>query len=125
MTAVDEVTTLSMSHDDMWNLFDEHGIDTSLTFSNMTKCTRFHLIREAHPALKSLTDDEMEILLSQAKTQTYKQWETVLRKGERIHSLSLLQHGRCIEYDGNAESLMELANQSVECIEHTRPGEAF
>merc|ERR1712070_871245 len=110
MTAVDEVTTLSMCHEDMWNLFTEHGMDCELMFYNMTKCTRFHLIKEAHPILKSLTDDELEILLSKAKTQTYKQWETVLRKGERIHSLSLLQLGRCIEYDGNAEALMELAN---------------
>merc|ERR1712232_607322 len=84
-----------------------------------------YLVRSAHPSLSTLVESNVETLLDAAEVHTYEQWETICRKGEPMQHLTIFEQGRCIEYDGNAEALMELALDSVECIEHTKPGETF
>jgi len=123
LEATETMMTLSISYDEMLSLLTEHSLDAEMIVSNMLKSVRIHLIKEAHPVLKELSMKELDTLLASARTQTYQQWETMFRKGERMQQLTIMEKGRCIEYDGNADTLMELDLDSVECTEHTSPGE--
>jgi len=125
ITAVDEVVTLSISYDEMWKLLRDQNMEAELIFTNMTKAVRIHLIMEAHPSLGSLSDSDLETLLASARTHTYEQWETISRKGEKMQHLTIFEQGRCIEYDGNADTLMENTMSRTECVEHSLPGETF
>lgn len=124
LTAVTEVVTLSISYDEMKDLLQDQP-DSDENFADMAKAVRIHLIRESHPSLKNLTAEECDIVEASVVTQTYEKYDTIFRKGEKMLSLTMLEQGRCIEYDGAACSLMELGLAEVECTEHTRPGETF
>jgi len=125
LTTCDEVTALSVSYDEMRTVLQEHQLDPETCFSNMTRSIRRFLIRDAHPSLRSLEGDELDALLAAARTQKYERWETMIRKGQKMQNLSILELGRCIEYDGHAETLMQLEHDRVDNTEHTRPGETF
>merc|ERR1719473_1406171 len=107
LTAVEEVVTLSISYDEMKDLLQDQA-DSDLNFMKMTKSVRIHLIRESHPSLKTLSESDLDILLASARTQTYEKYETICRKGESMHDLIILEQGQCIEYNGCADTLMEL-----------------
>jgi len=153
LKAIDTVTTLSISYDEMMDILkDQAGADSSL--QRMIKSVRIHLIRESHPILKGLSDDDMDTLIASAKTQTYEKYETIYRQGEKMQALTMLEQGQCIEYNGHADTLMELDarngkaepmgyseyikmctsevlekdlvyNTDVECTEYNTPGETF
>lgn len=121
----EDMTTLSISYDEMWSVLTEQALDTGLIFSNMIMSVRIHLIKEAHPVLKGLKMADLESLFRQSRNRTYKQWEVMFKKGEKMPQLTILEKGRAIEYDGMAQELMELDMSDVVCTEHTVPGETF
>lgn len=126
LKALTECVTLSISYDEMKDLLSKECADGGdEIFISMRRAVRIHMIREAHALLKNASEKELLTLLASAKSQRYKQWDTVLRKGENLNQLSLLEEGCCIEYDGSAEDLMEATCQKMDVNEHSRPGESF
>lgn len=120
-----QVITLSISQDEIRDLFLEHSLDFYANRKLMKQAVRSHLVQEAHPLLKTLSTDELESILSAAQTRWYGQWAPIFKKDDELHSLSILEEGNCIAYDGNAEALLECHDKSVECTEYDRPGETF
>jgi CRP-like cAMP-binding protein len=126
LTAITEAMTLSISYDEMREFLEEEVPDrANEIFDGMLTNVRKFMIKEAHPLLKTCNDAELTSLLACAKTKRFEKWEPILRKGERLEKMSLLEAGCCIDYDGNAEDLMEKTMEEVDVTEHSRPGETF
>lgn len=125
LTAMTEMVTLSISFEELQDLLNENGEEYGMIWEAMTRAVRIHLIMQVHQLLKVSSEKELISLLESAKARRYEQWETIFRKGERLDCISMLEGGSCIEYDGPAESLIDKQFSSVECVEHSRPGETF
>lgn len=116
------VTTLSSSYDEMKELY---GNTAEQVLGSMKRSVRMGLLEAAHSMLKTVPEEELNRLLDSASTQTCVQWETLFTKGDYVDALFILEAGRFIEYDGEAEVLQEHTFSSVECLEHDSPGDTF
>jgi CRP-like cAMP-binding protein len=127
LTAVNDCVTLSISFDELKELLKDQGEQASFQriFVLMERSVRKELIRESHHSLKCLADDDLDRLLDAATSHVHEKYDMILRKGEETKSIIMLLRGCCIEYNADADGLMELDKDEVDCIEHARPGETF
>lgn len=122
VTALTEVQTLSITFLQLQELL---GDDVEETLELMRRSVRTHLVQQIHPHLRMSTHEELTYLLDSASTCHYNHWDFIFRKGEPLNHILMLEDGSVIEYEGDAESLVENTFPSAECIEHSRPGETF
>jgi len=126
LIASTESVTLSISYDEMRELLEEEVPErVDEIFDSMIMNVRMFMIKEAHPLLKTCNDAELKSLLASAKNKRFEKWEPILRKGEKLEQMSILEGGCFLEYDGKAEDLMERTMEEVDVNEHSRPGETF
>eukprot|EP00930_Biecheleria_cincta_P039988 TRINITY_DN27435_c0_g1_i1.p1 TRINITY_DN27435_c0_g1~~TRINITY_DN27435_c0_g1_i1.p1 ORF type:complete len:993 (-),score=177.83 TRINITY_DN27435_c0_g1_i1:110-2992(-) len=122
--ASDEVHTLSISYEELLDTAGtEHEARQELS-NVMLNSMRAYLLRQV-PQLTKLAEDSFNIVQSQVQETTFKKWSVILAKGGPIDSVYVLESGKLVEYDGEAENTLEFFGTEVNCPERTTPGECF
>lgn len=124
VAASDEVHTLSISYEELLATAGPE-LEAQRELSNiMLKSMRAYLLRQI-PQLTKLAEDSFNIVQSQVQETTYKKWSVILAKGGPIDSVYVLESGKLVEYDGEAEGTLEFFGTEVNCPERSTPGECF
>lgn len=125
ITAItDEVRTLSISYEELLDTAGENAEDRQELSNTMFKSMRAYLLRQI-PQLKTLAEDSFNIVQRQVEEITFKKWSVILAKGGPIDSVYVLESGKIVEYDGEAEHTLEFYGKEVNCPERVTPGEFF
>jgi CRP-like cAMP-binding protein len=128
LTAHTEVTTLSISYQELQKLISAEvsAKEAQLVFETMKRCVRAHLIKSVHHSLAIAKSEVLEgVLDKSAITKDYQHWEVILRKGQPLTHICMLEQGTVLQYNGEAESFMANRMSATDCVENSRPGETF
>jgi len=128
--AVSKTTTLSISYDELMDLFGEEA-DRQLVA--MKRAVRLHLVidilEQSNALPRKLDEERLERVLDSSETTYHKKWDIIFRKGERMSSVCMLESGTCVEYNFFMEDMLDNPDEhkfeSIGCIEHFLPGDTF
>jgi len=118
-----DVSTLSMSFEQLHQHFDKETLLEILPL--MKRSVQIFLLQKAHPMLRSSTEADVGKLLDLGRVVKYDKWQTVLRRGEAVSEVCMLEEGTCIGSDQDADTLWENTSAMADCVEHTLPGDTF
>jgi len=120
VTATTELTTMSIGFDELKDALGEKALLV------IQRSMHLKLLRGVHPKLNQQDKQTCESVLDQGTIRRFEKWQPILRKGDAITHVMMLDRGVCIEHDGDMHTLME--NEAVESAaskEHSHPGDTF
>jgi cAMP-dependent protein kinase regulator len=141
VVAQTDVKLLSISWEDLQSFLTAEAVSV---FETMQRSLRILLLRQAHPLLHDKNDQTLTTVLAQGTFRRFAPWHVILRKGEPISCLMMLEEGTCVEHDGDLGTLMEdygqdrergnqeatnqyedRSSDGVKSREHTQPGDSL
>lgn len=118
----DEVTTLSISYEELLET-SEPGQREQMT-SVLVDSMKGHLLRQI-PQLERLADTFFQPIKRVAEQVHFKKWAVIFAKGAPIECVYVLEAGKVVEHDGDAEGLREDLQSEIHAPEHMIPGKYF
>jgi len=110
-----------------YNEIDEAlGKEADFALRGMQRCMRLKLLREAHAKFRLQDAQTLGSLLDRGTFHHFKAWQPIIKKGQPVKHLLMLDHGSCMEHDGDMNMLLDnFQEDESKLTEHSRPGETF
>jgi len=101
------------------------GEEAEIAMRVMQRTMHLKLLREAHSKLSYHDEQVLGSVLDQGTFRRFKAWQPIIRKGDAVTHLMMLDQGICIEHDDDVSTMMESTVASARSTEHSRPGDTF
>lgn len=72
-----------------------------------------------------MADNYFSTVKQRAKEVRFKKWSVIIARGSPIEAIFVLERGKLVQHDGDADQLRELGESEVDCPERVTPGEHF
>lgn len=128
VVATTEVAVISVGYEEMKELLGE---ETEVALQLMQRFMRLRLLRDAHAELleQDLCRDKDEQtlgdLLDRGTFQQFSAWQPIVKKGDPVTHLMMLDSGICIEHGESLPGLTDSTLESATSTEHSCPGDTF
>lgn len=122
VVASTEVSVISLGFSE---IAEAVGPEADIVVRMMQRSMRLKLLRNAHPKLFQQNEQTLGSVLDIGTFRRFSAWQPIVRKGDVITDLMMLDQGSCIEHDEGVATLMETTNSSMMSTEHSRPGDTF
>eukprot|EP00931_Biecheleriopsis_adriatica_P015262 TRINITY_DN11768_c0_g1_i1.p1 TRINITY_DN11768_c0_g1~~TRINITY_DN11768_c0_g1_i1.p1 ORF type:complete len:997 (+),score=171.87 TRINITY_DN11768_c0_g1_i1:72-3062(+) len=118
-----EAWTLSISYEELLQTA-ESVTERKAMAATMLRSMQAYWLGQI-PQLKMLAEEAFEDVQRETEEVSFKEWAVIVKKGEPIEAVYVLESGKVAEYDGTYESMCEISSFDADCHERVIPGEFF
>jgi len=122
VVAQTDMSVVSISYS---KILEVLGDEAQIAMKVMQRTMHLKLLREAHTKLLHQNDLTLASVLDQGSFRHFKAWQPIIRKGDEVSHLMMLDQGICIEHDDDISTMMESTVAFAQSTEHSQPGDTF